>query len=245
MPTEFAAVAHSVKVEIDTTPNGVSRTWAIVRGVENMAEALNEAVTQKQFYEDHGFARNYVTGMAAAYTCTGSRILGDPAQDYIFNPARKFGLMAERNTNFRLSRGEADGTVSQITGAITFANITDVGGATTDLSPVSFEVRLNGKPTIARITPASTLTVTSVAGTAVGDTLLTVAEASAAGCKYVYDYGTVAPSATVGKILTGWNDFVSGVDYTIPSGDYVVVAMVNLSTSQVVAVGQATVVVKS
>lgn len=245
MPTEFAAVAHSVVVEIDTTPNGISRTWAILKGVENMAEALNEAVQPYQFYENHGFAVNFVTGMAPAYTCTGRRILGDAAQDFIFNAARKFGLMAERNTNFRMTRGEADGTLTQITGAITIANMTDIGGAATDVSPISFEVRLNGRPTTTHLTPSTALTVTSVAGTAVGDTLLTVAEAAAAGCKYVYDYGTTAPSTTVGSVLTGWNDFVSGQDYTIPSGDYVVVAMVNTATSVVVANGQATVVVKT
>ena len=66
-----------------------------------------------------------------------------------------------------------------------------------------------------------------------------------AGCKYVYAYGSVAPTATVGSVLTGWNDFTNGADYTIPNGDFVVVAMVNTATSVVVATGQATVVSKT
>lgn len=247
MPDNFLLVSHAIQAEIDITPNGESRTWAVFgEGIENLAEALNEVVQQYFFFARKGYADNYVTGMAPAYTCTGRRIIGDPAQDWIFNPARKFGLMAERNTNFRLSVGQADGTVSQITCGVTIANVTDLGGATTDGSAVSFEVRFNGKPTLATITPSDELEVESVAGTASGDTKLTVTpDTPSAGCKYVYAYGSVAPTATVGSVLTGWNDFTNGADYTIPNGDFVVVAMVNTATSVVVATGQATVVSKT
>ena len=240
----FLLVSHAIQAEIDTTPNGESSTWVTFgNGIENFAEALNETIQQYFFFSQGGYASNYVTGMAPAYTCTGRRIIGDPAQDYIFNPANKFGLMAERNTNFRISVGNADGTINQITCPVTLANLTDLGGATTDGSAVSFEVRFNGKPTLATITPSAELTVQSTAGTAVGDTLLTVTPAeAAAGCKYVYAYGSVAPTATVGSVLTGWNDFTNSQDYTIPNGNFVVVAMVNVATSVVVAQGQATIV---
>ena len=243
----FLLVAHGIQAEIDITPNGESRTWAVFgNGIENLAEALNEVVQQYFFFADKGYARNYVTGMAPAYTCTGRRVMGDPAQDWIFNPARKFGLMVERNTNFRISVGQADGTIQQITCGVTIANATDWGGATTDGSPMSFEVRINGKPTLAKITPAAELDVKSAAGTAVGDTKITVTPTDPiAGCKYVYAYGSVAPTAEVGQVLTGWNDFVNGQDYTMPNGNFVVVAMVNTSTSVVVATGQATVVAKA
>lgn len=247
MPDNFLLVSHAIQAEIDITPNGEARTWAVFgEGIENLAEALNEVVQQYFFFARKGYADNYVTGMAPAYTCTGRRIIGDPAQDWIFNPARKFGLMAERNTNFRLSVGQADGTVSQITCGVTIANVTDFGGATTDGSAVSFEVRFNGKPTLATITPSDELEVESVAGTASGDTKLTVTpDTPSAGCKYVYAYGSVAPTATVGSVLTGWNDFTNGADYTIPNGNFAVVAMVNTATSVVVATGQATAVSKT
>lgn len=247
MPDNFLLASHAIQAEIDITPNGEARTWAVFgEGIENLAEALNEVVQQYFFFARKGYADNYVTGMAPAYTCTGRRIIGDPAQDWIFNPARKFGLMAERNTNFRLSVGQADGTVSQITCGVTIANVTDLGGATTDGSAVSFEVRFNGKPTLATITPSDELEVESVAGTASGDTKLTVTpDTPSAGCKYVYAYGSVAPTATVGSVLTGWNDFTNGADYTIPNGNFAVVAMVNTATSVVVATGQATAVSKT
>ena len=155
MPDNFLLVSHAIQAEIDITPNGTSPTWEVFgNGIENFGEALNEVVNQYFFFSRKGYADNYVTGMAPAYTCTGRRIIGDPAQDYIFNAARKFGLMVERNTNFRISVGQADGTVSQVTCAVTIANVTDLGGATTDGSAVSFEVRFNGKPTLATITPS-------------------------------------------------------------------------------------------
>ena len=246
MADEFLLVSHAIQADIDITPNGTTRTWAVFgAGIENLAEALNEVVNQYFFFKDKGFAQNYVTGMAPAYTCTGRRIIGDPAQDWIFNAARKFGLMVERNTNFRISVGKADGTVDQITCGVTIANVTDLGGATTDGSAVSFEVRFNGKPTISTITPSESLEVDSVAGQTVGNTALTVTPAQpSAGCKYVYAYGSVAPTAEVGQVLTGWNDYADG-EFTIPKGNFIVVAMVNTATSVVVATGQATVVAKT
>lgn len=239
----FLLVTHAIQAEIDTTPNGAQRTWVTFgNGIENFTEALNEVVQQYFFFSMRGFASNFVTGMAPAYTCTGRRIIGDPAQDYIFNSARKFGLMAERNTNFRISVGQADGTISQIVCPVTIANITDLGGATTDGSAVSMEIRFNGKPVLTTITPGETVTVKSAAGTAQGDTALTVTpEQPPAGTKYVYAYGSVAPTATVGQVLTGWNDYPGDGQFTIPNGNFVVVAAVNLSTSVVVAQGQATV----
>lgn len=243
MPDNFLLVSHAIQAEIDITPNGPSRTFVVFgNGIENFGEALNEVVQQYFFFADGGYARNYVTGMAPAYTCSGRRIIGDPAQDYIFNSARKYGLMVERNTNFRISVGQADGSISQIECPVTIANITDLGGATTDGSAVSFEVRFNGKPMLSNIKPSAALTVQSTAGTATGDTVITtMPESPVAGCKFVYSYGAEAPEANVGSVLTGWNVFTSGAQYTIANGQYVTVAMINVSTSVVVATGNTTV----
>lgn len=243
MPDNFLLVSHAIQAEIDITPNGPARTFVVFgNGIENFGEALNEVVQQYFFFADGGYARNYVTGMAPAYTCSGRRIIGDPAQDYIFNSARKYGLMVERNTNFRISVGQADGSISQIECPVTIANITDLGGATTDGSAVSFEVRFNGKPMLSNIKPSAELTVQSTAGTAAGDTVITtMPESPVAGCKFVYSYGAEAPEANVGSVLTGWNVFTSGAQYTIANGQYVTVAMINVSTSVVVATGNTTV----
>ena len=87
MPDNFAQVAHAIQAELDITPNGESRTWATFgEGVENIAEALNEVVQQYFFFAQKGYAINYVTGQAPAYTCTGRRIIGDPGLDFQRSP---------------------------------------------------------------------------------------------------------------------------------------------------------------
>lgn len=152
MADQFMLVTHAISAEIDTTPEASSPTWVkFGAGIENFSESLNEVVQQYFFFDDSGFARNYVTGLAPAYSCTGRRILGDAAQDYIFNAERKFGTMTERNTNFRISVGQPDGTTVEIVAEVTIANMSDLGGATTDGSAVSFEVRINGKPEVTTV----------------------------------------------------------------------------------------------
>lgn len=246
---DYMLVTHAIQIELNITPTAQAPTWAVFgNGIDNLTEALNETIQQYFFMSNKGFASNYVTGQAPAYTCTGRKIVGDPAQEWIFNPSRKFGLMAERDTQIRVSVPAANNLINQFTANVTIANVTDLGGATTDGSAVSFEIRINGKPVLATITPTSTLAVESAAGTAVGDTLLTVTPSvPAVGNKYVYKYGTEAPEATVGQALdtTGWNDFTNGQDYTIANGQKVTVAQVNLSTFIVTASGEATVVAKT
>ena len=247
MADTFMLVAHGVDVEIDITPQGSTRTFVpCCAGMENLAEALNETLQQYFFYCQKGFASNYTTGMAPAYTVTGRRIIGDPAQDWIFANARKFGLMVERNTTFRLSRPGTDGTVERITCPVTLANLSDVGGATTDGAPINYEIRLNGKPQMETITPSSTLTVQSTAGQETGTTVLTSTPAApVAGAKLIYAHGAEEPEADAGSVVTGWNDFESGKEYTIATGEHVTVAMVNTATSVVIASGTTTVTAKT
>ena len=65
-----------------TAKIGVSQqtsTWTyaeLAKGIDNIAEALNEVVQQYFFLSDDGFARNHVTGMAPAFTLTGRRMMG-------------------------------------------------------------------------------------------------------------------------------------------------------------------------
>lgn len=137
---------YSYTAEIDTTPTASSPTWAkLCKGFENLTEALNEQVQQYFFLCGNGFAANYVTGMAPTMTLSGRRVLGDAAQEYIFG--KKYGTMADRETNFRLTRRSADGTETAIVSAhVTLCNISDIGGVTTDGSACSVEVRFDGEP---------------------------------------------------------------------------------------------------
>lgn len=139
------APVYSYKAEIDITPAGVSRTWkALCAGFDNITEALNEQIQQYFFLCGNGFAANYVTGAAPAITLTGRRVIGDDAQDYIFS--KKYALMSDRDTHFRLTQTAQDGTKSVISANVTLVNLSDISGATTDGSACSVEIRFNGEP---------------------------------------------------------------------------------------------------
>lgn len=240
----FLLTNYGVLAEIDTTPYAATRNWVpFAAGFSDVAEALNDVVQEYFFLGDNGFGTSYVTGQHPKYTFTGVRVVGDAAQDYIFAQARKYGLMAERATNFRLSIANNAGNVDRITVPVSMCNVQALGGASNDGAAVSVEIHFSGKPVMETIAGSENLTVASVAGAASGQTVLTVTPTFPdAGCKFVYNYGDTAPTATAGSVLTGWNDFVNGATYTIESGKKVTVAMVNVSTFVVVGSGNATVV---
>lgn len=238
----YLLTQYGVELEIDTTPFAASRTWVpVCDGFNNLTEALNEQVQEYYFLCGKGFGSDEVTGIHPVLSLTGVRKIGDAAQDFIFG--NRLNLMEGRKTNLRLSLANADGTVTRYTNKVTMKNVSSFGGATTDGAAVSVDFSFNGRPITETIAASTALTVSSVAGTASGTTVLTVVPTFPdAGCKFVYAYGDTAPTATNGSVLTGWNDFTNGATYLIPNGKKVTVAMVNVSTYIVVGNGNATVV---
>ena len=136
---------YKYTAEIDITPKGATRTWApLCAGFNNISEAMNETVQQYFFLCGSGHAVNYVTGMAPSMTFAGIRVIGDAAQDYIF--AQKYTLMSSRDTHFRITRTAENGDTNVISANVTFANLSDISGGTTDGSAISLEMRFNGAP---------------------------------------------------------------------------------------------------
>lgn len=238
----YLLTQYGVELEIDITPFASARTWKpVCDGFNNLSENLNEQVQEYFFLCGKGFGSDDVTGIHPVLALTGVRKIGDAAQDYIFS--QRLNLMEGRKTNLRLSIANADGSVTRYTNRVTMKNISSFGGATTDGAAVSVDFSFNGRPITETVAASETLTVTSVAGSASGQTVLTVVPTFPdAGCKFVYAYGDTAPTATAGSVLTSWNDFVNGATYQIANGQKVTVAMVNVSTYVVVGSGNATVV---
>ena len=138
---------YKYTAEIDITPKGPARTWApLCAGFNNISEAMNETIQQYFFLCGSGHAVNYVTGMAPSMTMAGVRVIGDAAQDFMFNS--KYTLMSERDTHFRITRTAEDGTKHVISANVTFCNMSDISGGTTDGSAISVEMRFNGSPYI-------------------------------------------------------------------------------------------------
>ena len=141
------ATVYDFTAQIGTSQAGTPPTWTysdLAEGIDNLSEALNEVVQQYFFLSDKGFAKNHVTGMAPSFTCTGRRVRGDVAQDFIFGA--KYGLDTERQSSFKLTNG-----TTQVVVDCTICNIQEISGASTDDSAISFEVRFDGAPTVTSV----------------------------------------------------------------------------------------------
>ena len=136
---------YGIEASIKTAAE--EETWApLDDGFDNVAEALNETVQQYYFLKDKGFARNHVTGMAPAFTLTGRRVIGDPAQDFIFSA--KYKLDSNRQTQFKLTYLDSSNKAVTLTCDVTLCNIQDWSGAATDDSAISVEIRFDGAPEV-------------------------------------------------------------------------------------------------
>ena len=136
---------YKYTAEIDITPKGAARTWApLCAGFNNISEAMNETIQQYFFLCGSGHAVNYVTGMAPSMTMAGVRVIGDAAQDFMFGS--KYTLMSSRDTHFRITRTAENGDKHIISANVTFCNMSDISGGTTDGSAISVEMRFNGSP---------------------------------------------------------------------------------------------------
>ena len=242
---QFLLVQYGVKVELDTTPYGANRTWvALDQGFDNLDEALNDVTQEYFFLGDKGFGSDFVTGIHPKYTLSGVRVVGDAAQDYIFD--NKFHLMAGRDTNLRISIPKSDGSVTRFTSKVTLSDMKSFGGATTDGGAVNVTLSFKGAPVVDTVAPTTALTVESTYGGATGTTTITITPTYPdAGCRYVYTYGDNVASVAVGDIVVDWNDFANGSTYEIPNGKKITVAMINSATCVVVGLGNATVVSQS
>ena len=243
---QYLLTNYGVKVELDTTPFGSSRTWeALDQGFDNLDEELNDQVQEYFFLGDKGFGSDYVTGAHPKYKLTGYRVIGDPCQDFIFD--NRFNLMNGRVTSLRISVPKADGDIVRFTVKVSLTEMKTFGGAANEGAAVEVTLSFMGAPYIDKVTPTSALTVSTAAGTNIGETVVTVSPTYPdAGCKYVYAVGeNSAPTATAGSILTTWSDFENQSTYEIPNGYYITVASVNQATFEVTASGNAVVVSKT
>lgn len=199
--------------ELDTTPEGASRTWArLGDGLVSASPATNEKLDQKAYLDDDGGQTTEVTGFQLVYAFSGDRIPGNAAQDFIFSKVLDLG--AARHTNFRATG--ADGTV--ILGECTIANIQLPGGDANSPAACGFELHLNGKPTKTDPVAASALTATVAIGASLNTTKFTAT--AGVGNKLAYRL-TIAAQAVKGRqYVTQFVNYTSGEDIAVVAGQY-------------------------
>lgn len=99
-------------------------------------------------------------------------------------------------------------------------------------------------PDLIQVKTSGTLTLTSAAGTASGDTKVTVKEAALAGTKYFVKSASSQTAPAVGTELTGYTEWDGIADITATTGHKLAVAEVN-ADGLVIRAGLATVVSKA
>ena len=138
------------KLEIGTSlSTGTNPTWTyseLCAGIESMSFTPNEQNQQYFFLCGEGFADNEATGAAPEISCSGRRVVGDTAQDYVVS--KQFTLGDDRKTSVKIT---AEGYV--ITCDATIGDVTSFGGSTLDVNEFACTLRLNGEPTISAATP--------------------------------------------------------------------------------------------
>ena len=192
---------------IDITPSAAAPTWARVgAGINSFTDASTETVADDAYYDGEGMAFTDITGGQIVHQFAGHRKYGDPAQDFIESIATMYG--SSRKTSYKVIK--SDGTI--ITGSCTIANIVTGGGDPNAKGTFSFEVRMNGRPSVTAGNKddfPTSITVTAVSVTVGASTAasVTVSPATAAA-SYIYaiedeSKATVDANGTVTGVAAG------------------------------------------
>lgn len=231
---------YKYTAEIDITPKGAARTWApLCAGFNNISEAMNETIQQYFFLCGSGHAVNYVTGMAPSMTMAGVRVIGDAAQDFMFNS--KYTLMSSRDTHFRITRTAENGDKHIISANVTFVNMSDISGGTTDGSAISVEMRFNGAPFLgdawadAPTNYVVTQSLLNVISTYAGHSIVS-GQAFEATLSADTGYTLASVVVSMGGVditSTAWNSGTSKVSIASASGNIVIVATASINTYSV------------
>ena len=171
-------------VQVDRNPTGTADLVRLGDGVKSFTFNLNEKVSQDSYLDDNGGETPVVTGFAAVAEFSGTRIVGDAAQDYIFGKA--FSLGSGRDSKATITMG--DGMV--ITGPVTVMMDGLGGGDAGANTDVGFKLGFQGKPTVTNPTAAAVNAGVIAAGSVSGTTKFTLTPG--AGNSLAYKLTTVA-----------------------------------------------------
>lgn len=169
---------------------------------------------------------------------SGERHFGDPAQDYIFSNAVRYGWGEARKTQLRITRQDG----SQILWNVTLATITDGGGDSNQPSGITVEIHGNGAPTIISGGCIGQLVVVSLAGTVSGQTQIYVNPALGGSNSYKYKTGANVDLPLYDDVLTtGWTAWDGDAEIVATTGHQIVIAEVVTATNAARKAGRATV----
>lgn len=122
--------------------SGTASDMKSVADMDNFSLSIDGNVEEWKPLEQQGWTRNQLTGKGMTITITGKRNVGDDGNDYIAGLATKTGQDCATKFEWTFPDG------STLTGNCTI-NVTNInlGGESTAMAPLEFEVRVDGKPT--------------------------------------------------------------------------------------------------
>lgn len=137
---------HKNKLEIDVAGNTSledveKANWKPLKaGISTITPASSETSDNTPYYDGEGFSDTDVTGKHITFACSGHRLVGDEAQDYI---ASKFLAIGDE---LRTLCRWTDAQGNTVTAVATLTSIVPFGGAANVKQTFSFTLALNGKP---------------------------------------------------------------------------------------------------
>jgi hypothetical protein len=142
MSTITINISHKNKIQIG--PVGCEDTALMtIAGFETVDITTDNDIQEKSFYEDEGWLFRMVTGKSMTFGFTGTRIVGDPGNDFVAAAAFANG----EDCNARLVWTTASGkTKLDMTSVLNVSKV--AGGETKNLDPMEFEALSSRKPTI-------------------------------------------------------------------------------------------------
>ena len=198
--------------EINVTPNATEKKWArIAAGISSVTPSNNDNVDQSAYLDGNGYGSSDVIGAQKTYAFSGHRKEGDTAQDYIFDDIQE-RLGEDRKTEFRHT--SSSGKVTY--GACTICNIVDGGGDANAKSDISFEIHINGAPTITPGSAAPQLEVTVAVGSADGCTKATATAGTGNHLAYTLRNSALSPNGN--SFIFGLTSYTSGADIKASAG---------------------------
>lgn len=204
---------HQNLCEIDVNYcNGTASWKTLAAGLTSTNPSLSETVDTTPYLDGGGFSESEVTGAQMMVTCTGHRVVGDAAQDYIFS--KDLSLGEGRYSQVRYTDSEGN-VVAQ---KVTIANIALPNGDAGAKGAISFELHFAGKPVKTPASTAPALVATIVAGTASGTTKFTATPAEGNSLGYLLtasDVGDPNANSSVQFIA-----YTSGANIQATAGQY-------------------------
>jgi len=121
-------------------------TWTVIKDLETCEPSFDGNVEEWQALDQEGWVRRLVTGKSCTLGMTGKRNVGDPGNDYVASKVYKTGEDCSEQVKITDPAGNIlfMPCVLSVTSAL--------GGAATDVSPLSFDLMSDGKPTLIEAT---------------------------------------------------------------------------------------------